>query len=157
MEPSWLFASATSASAKTADYSCAFGVGTAGNIPREQQQLHTELPLPALAQSLGTFLQHQERPIHPSSPRPRGLAPSSPAHPGKRSTSFEYSFSTSSRPLRICHDTLTFSRFSAFNLGSGHRSKASLRWCDQQEQTLQPHRSLLTICPVTCVDILSQK
>lgn len=80
-------------------------------------------PRQPLAQRLGTFLQHQECTDHPSSPRPRGLAPSSPAHPGKRSTSFEYSFRMSSRPRRTCHDTLIFSRFSTFSLGVDTEAK----------------------------------
>ena len=69
----------------------------------------------------GHFSSTRERPVLPSALRPpwpcSAVSLTSPAHPGKRSTSFEYRFSTSSLPRRTCHDTRTFSRFSTFNLG----------------------------------------
>lgn len=55
-------------------------------------------------------------PSCPAPSGPRGLTLSL-THPGKRSTSFEYRFSTSSDPRRTFHDTRAFSRFSTFSLG----------------------------------------
>lgn len=81
----------------------------------------------------GHFSSTWECPIFPSTFRPpwpcSTVSLTSPAHPGKRSISFEYRFSTSSPPGRTFHDTRMFSKFSTFNLRLTPK-QTHLRWQD---------------------------